>query len=252
MSEERDADDGEDLDILDELLEPELDDEDEETPEPSGEEQEEEPQEQRRPSSRQRAIIRMRERLKREEDENRRLRDALLTQTRQPLPQQQVDPYRRAEEERQEAERVAQMMPHEQAAYYARKTEQNFQQQLLRQNLETRDMMDRQMFASLCSAEPMAQRLANQVEDTLVQARNQGMNPTREAIYNLLVGQEVRTRAKKQTERQRKNGRAQIAAQTTQPGGTRSTAAGGRSRAAASPDAGLDDRLRKVSVGDVW
>jgi hypothetical protein len=251
MSEERDAADGEDLSILDELLEPELDeDEAEETPEGDEQEEEQQPQEQRRPSSRQRAILRMRERLKREEDENRRLRDQLLTQTRTPPPQ--VDPYRRAEEERQEAERVAQMMPHEQAQFYARRTEQNFQQQLMRQNLETRDLIDRQLFQSLCAQEPMANRLSTEVENTLNQARQQGMNPTREAIYNLLVGQEVRTRAKKQTEKQRKNGRAQIERQTTQPGGTRSTAAGGRSRAAANPDVGLEDRLRKVTVGDVW
>jgi hypothetical protein len=250
MSDERD---GEDLDILDELLEPELDDEavEAEEGEPSGEEQEEEqPQEQRRPSSRQRAILRMRERLKQESEENRRLRDQLLTQTRQPAAPP-PDPYRRVEEERQEAERVAQMMPHEQAAYYARKTEQQFSQQLMRQNLETRDLFDRQIYQSLCAQEPMAQRLANEVENTLAQARNQGMNPTREAIYNLLVGQEVRNRAKKQTDRQRKNGQARIAAQTTQPGGSRSTAAGGR-RAAADPDAGLEDRLRKVTVGDAW
>lgn len=247
MSEERAE--GEELDILDELLEPELDDVGADEAEIETE-PEEQPQEQRRePSQRQRAILRMRERLAREEAENRRLRDALLSQTRMPAPQQ-PDPYRQAEVERQEAERVAQMMPHEQAQFYARKSEQNFQQQLLRQNLETRDLLDRQLFSSLCGQEPMAQRLSDEVENTLAQARNQGMNPTREAIYNLLVGQEVRSRAKKQADKQRKNGRAQIAAQTTKPGGTRSTAAATRGRTREDVDAGLDDRLRKATMAD--
>jgi hypothetical protein len=242
------ADDADELDILDDLLGVEPDEDEAAPAEP--EETEAEPEPQPRPRS-QRRIIALRERLKQQETENRQLRDRLLqTPVQQPAPQ--VDPYRQAEQERLEAERVAQMMPHEQAQFYARRSEERFQQQLFRQNLETRDMLDRQLFTQLAAQEPMAQRLQNEVENTLQQARAQGMNPTREAIYNLLVGQEIRSRAKKQTETQRRNGRARIAAQTTQPGGARSTAGSTRGRQRDSETAGLDDRLRKVTVGDVW
>jgi hypothetical protein len=243
------ADDADEFDILDDLLgvdDAEADDRSEEIQE----ETEPEPQPQPQPRTRRR-ILALRERLQRQEAENRQLRDRLLQAPVQ-QPVQQGDPYRQAEMERQEAERVAQLMPHEQALYYSRQAEQRMQYQLLRQNLESRDMFDRQLFNSLCQQEPMAARLADEVESTLAQARALNMNPTREAIYNLLVGSEVRNRAKKQVESQRKKGRAQIAAQTTQPGGTRSTAAASRTRAAQDRDAGLDDRLRKATVGDSW
>lgn len=253
MSEEHvgnETGDADDLDILDDLLGVEPDEAEPEAEAPAEEETEAEPQP-RQPRT-QRRIVALRDRLRQQETENRELRNRLL-QTPVQQPVQQVDPYRQAEMERIEAERVAQMMPHEQAQHYARKSEERFQQQLLRSNLETRDMLDRQLFVQLAQQEPMAARLQTEVENTLQQARAQGMNPTREAIYNLLIGQEVRSRAKKQTETQRRRGRAQIAAQTTQPGGARSTAASVRnSRRASDEEAGLDDRLRKVTVGDVW
>jgi hypothetical protein len=249
MSEERVGDDADELDILDDLLgiEP---NEDEATEAETPEETEGEPEPRRRPVPRRIKVLH--ERLKAQESENAQLRNRLLQAPVQQPVQQQVDPYRQAEMQRVEAERVAQMMPHEQAQYYASQAEQRVQQQLFRSSLETRDMLDRQLYSQLAQQEPMAARLTTEVENTLAQARQMGMNPTREAIYNLLIGQEVRTRAKKQTETQRRRGRAQIAAQTTQPGGARSTAAGGRSRRGEDTDADLDARLRSVTLRDVW
>lgn len=259
MSEDRAGasgpDDAEDLDILDDLLAEEVDgaEEPEADLEPETPTEDRPAEERRKPSSRQRAIIALRGRLEREEAERRRLQadyERLLTQQQQ-VAAAPSDPYRQAQIDQQEAERVAQMMPHQQAEYYTNRAEQRLQQQMLRAQVQTADMMDRQAYQALAREEPAAARYADQVEQMLALARRQNMNFSREALYNQIIAQEVRTRAKKQAEAQRAKGRREIAAQTTQPGGGRSTAAAPR-RARDDTDADLDARLRNVTLGEVW
>jgi hypothetical protein len=259
MSEERGQglapDDADDLSILDELLEPELDEaealEDGELPEEPSED-EPPPEPRRQPSARQRAAIRLRKRLEETETENRRLRELTLTQTRQPAPAP-VDPYRQMELERLETERVAQMMPHEQAQHYARLARQESSREIMQAKLEVADLLDRQAFDLVKQQEPMAARLANQIEQALAVSRQNNMNPTRVALYNQIFAEEVRSRAKKQAATQRERGRRQIAAQTTAPGGSRSSAAGARrQRSDDNSIEAVEARLRNVTLGDVW
>ena len=203
-----------------------------------------------------RRVHALRARAREAEAENRRLRtlqEQLLTQTRQPAPPQ-ADPYRQAEADRLEAERVAMMAPHEVAAYYANRAEQRVQQQLYRAQIEAGDRIDKLTFRQIMATEPAAKRLETQVEQELANHRQQGMNPTREAIYDLLIGREVRQRAQRQTATQRTAGARRIASQQTAPGGTaRSSvpAERGRRRSDDSDEA-LDARLRSVTVGDAW
>jgi hypothetical protein len=157
-----------------------------------------------------------------------------------------IDPRAAAAAEQAELERVQMMAPHEVAAYYARKSEEKISQTLLRAQLETRDLMDRQAFAVVQREEAIARRLGDRVETTLAQARQMGMNPTREAILNLLVGQEIRDKAKKQIETQRRRGQRQIAAQTTLPGGTRSNVPSERGRRDDNSLAAIEKRLENV------
>jgi hypothetical protein len=179
-------------------------------------------------------------------EDERRQRQTLeqqLTQLRTPpLP----DPRAQAAAEQAELERVQMMAPHEVAQYYARRSEERVQQTLLRSQLETRDLMDRQSFAAVQRQEPIAKRLADKVEQTLAQARSQGMNPTREAILNLLVGQEIRDKARQQIESQRRRGARQIAAQTTQPGSPRSNVPSERGRHDDNSIAAIERRLENV------
>jgi hypothetical protein len=198
-----------------------------------------------------RTIRAMRARMKQQEEDNRRLRanvDNLLATSRQPQP----DPYRNAEAQRLEAERVAQMMPHEQAQYYAGQAEQRMTQQLMRARLEVGDTIDRQNFSAVQREEPLARRWGSQIEEMLGQARQQGSNPTREALYNQLLAQQVRDKTKRDGDRQRVAGRRAIARETTQPGGGRSTVAPARRNGAADDYDAVVDRLRNTRLGDVW
>jgi len=251
MSEERPVADGDagevdelldDLEATDEAAElPELESGDEPAPQP-----EESPQ-------RNRAIRQMRDRLRQEREDNRRLRasvDQLLVQQRQ---QPQIDPYRAAEAQRLEQERIAQMMPHEQASYFAAQAEGRMRNEYMRARLEVADLLDRQGWQQLCRDEPHFRKYSEQVESMLAMARNQGQNPTRETLANLLLAQEVRERSKRSAATQRRNGRAAIARETTVPGSGRSTAAPARGgRGAADDYDAVVQRLRNTRLGDAW
>jgi len=256
MSEERvvpNSDDTEDLSELDEELG--LEDEEEAEPEPETEpepEPEAQPEPTRGPRTREeRRIAALRQQRRERDDEIRRLREQnerLLVQSR-PQPQQ-PDPYQ-VERDRQEAERVAMMAPHEQAQFYANRSEQRMQQHMLRQSLETRDLLDRQLFENLRRDEPAARRLADQVESTLAQARQQGMNPTREAIYNLLIGQEYRAKAQRQIKAQQRRGRNRIDSQTTRPGTRPSSVPSQRGRTQDDSEEAIEARLSKIFVSNL-
>jgi hypothetical protein len=226
MSEERDGtlDAGDDdLAALDDILD--LDTEPEaEAPREEVETIEPEPPP-RQQTREERRVQALNKRWRESEAENKRLRadfDRMIVQSRAPAPQA-PDPYRQAEQQRQEAERLALMAPHEQAAYYANQVEQRVQQRLMQTEVTTADRLDRHQYTLLTRSDPDARRLAQQVEDGLVLARQNGMNPTREAILNVLVGQETRQMREKRDSDARRRGRAQIARETTRPSSAAST-----------------------------
>ena len=206
-------------------------------------------------SEKRRRIQALRESRKQREEENRQLRAELdRLRMQQPVPQPQADPYRAAEEARREAEQVALMAPHEVAAYYAQKAERTMQAQLARQSVETSDRIDRMMWSQIRSSEASARRLDSQVESYLAQARSQGMNPTREAIYNLLIGQEVRAKQGRQTEAQRRGAARRVASQTTRPGTPRNGAAPQQRPRDDSDEALIAIQSRRPSLVflDIW
>jgi hypothetical protein len=230
---------------LDQLVNGEAEPEPEPEPEPDdggepepGEEPEPQPAatgaqpQQRQPSRSTDRIRALNDRLESE----RRAREALereIAQLRAP-PQPQApppNPQAEAERERQEVERIvyaAQAQGQDPtsavARYYAEKSEQKIQQQLLRANLEIADRMDRQSFEATKREFAIARRLSDRVESELARMRQQGLNPARDAVLKYLVGEEILAKANTQVERQRKAGARQIAAQTVPPAQTRSTA----------------------------
>lgn len=258
MSEERAGQESGERDDLDELLDR---DEDEAAPEEGeeldlgegGEEgSEEQPEEPPRQTHDQRRRVRQRDELRELRETNRRLLEAVTRQPAQSQFPQQPDPARQAQLDREEAERVAQMPFEEQSRYWTRKTEERLQQQMLRGNLETRDMLDRIQFQQVMRERRLPARYATEVDNLLAQARQNGMNPTREWLLKTVIGGEVLERKERDTERQRIRGQRRIASQTTRPSGTRSTAASGGGRR--NQDQAADDEalLRGVSLGDVW
>jgi hypothetical protein len=156
--------------------------------------------------------------------------------------------------QRQENERLAMMQPHEIAAYTEQKLRNEFQGQLLRTQVETRDLVDKQMFDTLKGRDRDATRFSAQVEELLIAARNQGANPTREFLLNTIVGAEKRRLDRENESKLRRRGARQIAAQTTQPGGGRSTVGNGSRRAAREDDSdeAFERRLRNTTIGDAW
>jgi hypothetical protein len=265
MSEDRAGTDTGERDALDDLLEPDDDDlegdgeeaeagEDEGEEEPPEQEAEAEPPPPPQRSRAERRIEALRKRAREAEATNKRLTDQILGQTRQPqAPPPPIDPYRQAEFDRQEAERVQMMAPHEVAAYYANKTRQEVSQYLQRGQIEIADRLDKQSFETIKANDPVARRLADAVEDQLIAARRDGMNPTREMCLNTVFGREMRAKAQRQADKQRTQGRRRIAAQTTRPGGNGSTAASPRGqRRRDDSDEALEARLKGVTMGDIW
>jgi hypothetical protein len=257
MSEERDGQrPGED--DLDELLgddEPEGDaDEGEElesVEEPEGEGSEEpaapEPRQQSRAERRIQTLLR---RDKDREAELKQLRDAVMRPAQQPV-QPQVDPARQAQLDREESERVAQLPYDEQLRYWRTKDREDNRRELLQQQLQTRDMLDRIQFQQTMREKRLPARYENEVESLLTQARQQGMNPSREWLLKAAIGNEVLTKKDRETEKQRTRGQRRIASQTTRPGGgTRSTAAspGGRRREGTAADD--EALLRGITIGE--
>jgi hypothetical protein len=156
--------------------------------------------------------------------------------------------------QRQENERLAMMQPHEIAAYTEQKLRNEFQGQLLRTQVETRDLVDKQMFDSLKARDRDAVRHADTIEQLLIEARNRGANPTREFLLNTIVGAEYRKTRAADEAKLRRRGARQIAAQTTLPGGGRSAVSNGSRRAAREDDSdeAFERRLRNTRIGDAW
>lgn len=255
MSEDRTAAtpaDGDDLDLLDDELGLEPDEELTESPVDGGEVEPVEPElPTRQPSRMDRRIAALREREKVKDEEIRRLREVAFTQTT--APRHQVPQLSPDEERARDLQEASQLPFEQQQAFLLQRSEQRTERRLMRQQLEMADMLDRTRFDALKESNPHMARLAPQVEQQLIAARQQNMNPTREALYYYTLGQEVHAKAKTQTRQQQQRGARRVASQTTQPGAQRSTAAAPR-REPGRDDSmeALEARLKSVTVGDFF
>lgn len=217
----------------DELEEFELpDEEDGEEPDPEEVEAEAEPEEpppQERQTRRQRQENNWRERALRSEAREELLREQRQQQTPRQAPA--VDPQAQARFREAEYERISLLPPNEQV----RELHGLMQRETALARIEAFDTNDRSNFQRLQDTHPAARRLAPQVEATLQAQRAQGIfNFSREQIYHYLLGQEVHNRASQGATRQRREGAARVARQTTRPGGNRradvATTGGNRAR----------------------
>jgi hypothetical protein len=59
------------------------------------------------------------------------------------------------------------------------------------------DMSDKAAFSALCLSDPMAKRYETRVEEELKRARAAGQNPSREAVYTYMIGNDTREARKK-------------------------------------------------------
>jgi hypothetical protein len=212
-----------DLDPEDEDLEPADPDEDLDPDEPDPE-----PRvapEPRQPSRYERRVRSLNEQIRTEREARLRLEGQLQARPAPHVPQ--VDP---RVEEQQFMEQLRMLSPEDQAMAVGRRVQDTTSRALQAQRLEFADMMDRQSFTQLQRAEPAAKRLSDKVEQLLASERAAGRNSPREVIFSYLLGSELREKAARAGDQQRRTGQRRIAAQTTRPGNSRSTVAshGGR------------------------
>jgi hypothetical protein len=123
-------------------------------------------------------------------ERNRLLAEQNATVTRQldemrrnpPQPQHVEDP-------RVEAERVALMSPEERIQYTVDKSLRQHQQKSDQLMHQLMDQSDRSSFEAKAAANPVAKKLAGEVERRLADLRSRGQNLPRDVVFTYLVGE---------------------------------------------------------------
>lgn len=209
---------------FEEFVEPEEENEGEpeetsEEPEPEGEG--DEPQDEppaRRPSRAQARIEALdravREANERAEAAERRVNEALNGTSR-------------ADAERREQERIAQMDPLERAEYVARTAEQRTNQRLDTIARQMADSTDRAEFAQACAANPALAKVKDQVEADLSKLRaGSNVNMPRATLAAYIIGLKVLEKAPKARGRAEKRGAANLDRERARPAGGSSDSPG--------------------------
>lgn len=225
IDEERDEDTGSDL----------ADDDaaDEAEPEPDEGGEDDEPSEQqtrdREPQRDERRETRGSRQFGKLREENRRLREQLY----QRPPAQQPD-QRAADEERRrrEAEEDEQVYltgdPRAISQHVANRTEQRINARVGRLEFFSADAADKAEFDRECGRNPMVDSVAQEVEERLSIARQQGHgNPSRIALAKLILGERVLSRAGKARGRQEAKASRERDRQRARPSSSRGDAGGG-------------------------
>lgn len=156
-----------------------------------------------------------------------------IAELRQAQGQPRVDP-------ELEAARIAAMSPEERIEYRAAQSEQRHAQEMQLLKFQMADNADAQAFRTRCATDARAAKYAADVDKMLGAARQAGMNPTREIIYYVLLGQKVANA--KTAPKQRQQGEERLRRQTTRTtrsGSDTSGTRGGRS---------LEQRLDGVQI----
>jgi hypothetical protein len=228
------------LDDLDEPEELESDEVDPELEEPA-----EEPA---APSGGRQRIESLRAEAERRDEEMGLLRAQIerITAPQQPPP---IDHLRQVRAEAEELEQVEMLPAQERDQYWYRRASEEVRVQLLRQELQLRDLVDRTAFASIMRDRNLSSSYSAMVENTILQYRQQGMNPSREQVLDMLIGREVREKSAAAAEEQRRHGQRRIASQKTRPSATGSTAAAPAGRRGQNQAAEDEALLRNITVG---
>ena len=169
-----------------------------------------------------------------------------LAEPPRPAPQT-IDPYAQQRALEAERERVAQLMPHEAAEYWANKAIQQNNQANVALRIEMLESRDQASFDALKASNVAAARLAQQVEADVRQLRAVGIYTIgrREAFYARL-GQEVAERGARAAPRQRAAAARRVAGQTVRPGSGRGGVATGTGNRVDADEA----LLRSAAVRD--
>jgi len=151
----------------------------------------------------------------------------------------------RAEAERRERERIANMDPDERLAYQARQSEERTSRELLSLRQQVADSTDRSEFAAACAANPALAKVKDQVEAELKKLRASGTDVPRGTLAAYLIGQQVLEKAPKARERAVKRAAANLDRERARPtGGASDAPARGRTN---DDKAARDKRLENFT-----
>lgn len=161
-------------------------------------------------------------------------------------PQQQMgpSPAELAEQQRQEAERLALMSPQEVAAHYYQKGQQEFQRALLMQQLASEDRLDKREYDGQARTSRIHQQYRDRVEAELARERNAGnLRANRDDILARLVGRDAMDRATQAAPRQRQAAANRQRQQQARPTNGRGDAANNGARRGTWGDPEFDARM---------
>lgn len=141
--------------------------------------------ERQQPSRRERQVTELRRARQELADQNATLTRQLDELRRNPpQPQQQEDP-------RAEADRLALMSPEERIQYTVDRSLQRHAQQNQAIQNQLLDQSDRMAFEARTLANPLAKKLASEVERRLGELRGRGQNLPREVVLTYLIGEKA-------------------------------------------------------------
>jgi len=251
MSEDRkEADAGnlpdDDVELNDEFDEPEVGEELDAGDEDGGEEPQadDEPAEPKPAPRRDRGRReRLAERVRQSNERIERL-ERELQATRQIQQAPRVDPYEQQRQAEAERQHVANLPYEQQGLYWAQKSEQRVAAALQQQRADIGDQLERSAWKSLCAVDPMARRYDDRVEAALATYAPGQPRPPREAVFNYLLGEELRRKRAADNGKQRQQAARRVQRQTTQPANGRSDAP--RERGRESGDNSLEALRRRV------
>ena len=220
-------------------------------PEPQPPEQPAEPRQPRRTQN-----DRLRSRLAERDRELAEMRGRIAVLER-PAPAPAPDPGAQAAQEQaywaglEQAVNEGRMTNTQAMQQVAQRATQQFRQDLLTNQLTTRDQIDKQHYDAQQVSSKLHRDYAGRVEETLRSERASGnLGATRSAILAYLVGQDAIARASATLPQQRRAAAARVAGQQARPTGAGGD--GARPQGNRQPEAAADEAmLRNLRVGDL-
>lgn len=169
----------------------------------------------------------------REAEANKRLEAALSQNRQMPQPQETAE---------MEQARLALMTPEERVDYKLAKAEQRNLQNTQNMQFQMQETADVAYFRGLVASDPVAAKYKDKVEAKLAEIRSKGQNVNREALLDLLVGQDIRAKRAAAAPKQKAEADRRIARQKA-PAGNSKGDTPGEKRGGKS----LEDRLANVT-----
>lgn len=124
--------------------------------------------------------------------------------------------------QRQEAEYLATLEPHQQVAYLADKRFKAMEAQLTATKFESVDSADRAAFAARATVNPLYKKYETKVEEELQKFRSQGVNYKREVMLDYLIGKDIRLKSEKEAGKpsaKKQGAQRRVVATATKPAG---------------------------------